>query len=448
MTLNIRFLSGNIFLTIDIPQIPGNEVYTPKTMNYEEIKILFELNILTEQYYMLINNDENIYTNLYDIYEMKYKQNIILNNLNIIFLPYNKNDVDKIKNVQFGFGFTNDIDIFPNDDLKSDKLFVLMAVNNCGKNYKYISKELQEDKQIIINAAFSERYRYECLNYMPQKYKKDKDFIKYFLNHNVHNIRFASDNLKNDLELVNFVINKSGSVLQYLNDLYKDNEEIVRIAINNYPNCFEYISERLRNKKEIIIECIEILKSSPEKYNNIIRFISEEHQNDKEIVLPLVELCGDNLQYASDKLKKDKDVVYAAIKNDAEAFIHADELFFKDKEFILLCLHPKGYDEEYYEDFLEDLSDNFKDDKEIVLACVKKCGNNFKYASNRLKNDKDVVLEAIDNCYYDFYEKMSDKDKLEYIAKRNINIDNIINDTELKDDSSILKQIIKKIKIN
>ena len=363
----------------------------------------------------------------------------------------------------------------PNEDLKSDKLFVLMSVNYSGIFYKYISKELQQDKQIIINAALSEKSRYQCLNYIPLKYKENKDFIKYFINYNSANIRFASDDLKNDIELVNFAINQSGFALQYLNEIYRDNEDIVRIAINNYPRCFqyiserfrdnedivriaikddpkcfEYISERLRNNKEIIMECIKILQLSKEKYNNILRFVSEIHRNDKEIVLPLVGMNGSDLQYVSEDLITDKDVVYAAINNDSTVFMDADELFFEDREFILLCLNTNGYDEENYEKFLEDLIDNFKDDKDIVLAAVKKCGNNIKYASNRLKNDKDVVLAAIDNCYYDFYEyeKMSNDDICKDIKKRNINIDNILNETNLKDDLDILKQIIKKIKIN
>jgi len=65
----IRFLSGEMFLSIDTPNTP---------MTYDEIKKLFIKFIKLDSFYMLVNNDENIYTNLYDIYEMKYKKNILL----------------------------------------------------------------------------------------------------------------------------------------------------------------------------------------------------------------------------------------------------------------------------------------------------------------------------------------------------------------------------------
>ena len=95
--IDIKYISGEIFRTIDYNNNNNN-------MSYEEIKLLFDSNIIIDQYYMIVNNidnnTENIYTNLYDIYEMKYKKNIILNDINIIFLPYDKLDVDKIKKAE------------------------------------------------------------------------------------------------------------------------------------------------------------------------------------------------------------------------------------------------------------------------------------------------------------------------------------------------------------
>ena len=178
-----------------------------------------------------------------------------------------------------------------------------------------------------------------------------------------------------------------------------------------------------------------------------VKSISNIHKNDKEIVLPLMEINGNDLTYVSDELKKDKDVVFAAIKNDPTVFDEADDIFFEDREFILLCLNTIGYDEDNYKDFLINLTNKFKDDKEIVLAAVKKYGNNIKYASNRLKNDKDIILAAIDNCYYDIYEGMSNNEIFTNIKKRNININNILTETNLKNDTDVLLQIIKKIKI-
>ena len=183
----------------------------------------------------------------------------------------------------------------------------------------------------------------------------------------------------------------------------------------------------------------------------MIKYLSNDYRDDKNIVIELLKLNGQQLEYVSNRLKRDKEVVYTAINNDSNAFIYADESLFNDKNFILLALTNKdysgynGYDEEYYDHFLENLCDAFKDDDEIVLAAVNRCGTNIKHASNRLKNNKDIVLAAIDNCYY------NDSDDETYILdnkrKINSNIDIILNETKLQNDADILKQIIKKIKI-
>jgi hypothetical protein len=42
-------------------------------------------------------------------------------------------------------------------------------------------------------------------------------------------------------------------------------------------------------------------------------------------------------------------------------------------------------------------NDQLRDDKEVVLAAVRKDGYSLYYASDRLKNDKNVVLTAVEN---------------------------------------------------
>ena len=445
----ITKLTGDIFLTINYDRnIP---------IEYNEMKKLFNTNIIIESYYMLIKDNEKIYTNLYDIYEMKFKKDIILDNFNIIFLPYDKKDVKYINkpfDTLFGsFINTNNSCDFPNEELRNDKLFVLMAVNHNSKYYQKISDELKYDKQIIYNAVMND-YNCNCLEYIPTEYKKNKEFMKKCIKYNGCNIRFASNELKNDIELVNLSIEKEyNNGLEYLSDYYQDNEEFIKPLLNKYPRCFEYISKRLQNKKEIIMLCIEKLKELKpnDNYNKILSIINDKNKNDKNIFLPLVSMNGSDISYISNDLALDKDIVYSAIKQNPTSYKYIDKSFFNNKEFILLCLvdseYSNGYDEENYEDFLEDLDEKFKDDKDIVIASLKKCCKNIIHCSKRLRNDKDVILTAINNSYYDFYDNMKENDKIDYIKKRTENIDIILNKTKLKTNSDILIQVIKKIRI-
>ena len=45
---------------------------------------------------------------------------------------------------------------------------------------------------------------------------------------------------------------------------------------------------------------------------------------------------------------------------------------------------------------LEFVSDKLKNDRELVIASVKRSGRTLKFAGQELKNDKDLVLAAVD----------------------------------------------------
>jgi CII-binding regulator of phage lambda lysogenization HflD len=442
--ITITKMTGDKFLTINYDKnIP---------IEYNEMKKIFDKNIQINSYYMLIKDNDKIYTNLYDIYEIKFNKSIILDDLNIIYLPYDKKDVEYIKKIP-SYQITNELIDFPNEELRNDKLFVLMAVNHNSIYYEKISDKLKYDKQIIHNAVM-ENYECKCLEYIPYEYKNNKEFMKKYIKYNGCNIRYVSNELKNDEELVNLSIeNEFRNGLEYLSDYYKDNEDFIKPLLIKYPRCFEYISKRLQNKKEIIMLCIEKLKelNLDQNYNKILSLINDINKNDKEIVLPLISMNGYHILYIIGDLLLDKDIVYAAIKNDPTTYKYIDISFFNNKEFILLCLgnskYSNGYDEENYEYFLEGLDKKFKDDKEIVIASIKKCCKNFIHCSKRLKNNKEVILTAINNCYYDFYNNMEENDKIDYIKKRIKNIDIILENTKLKNDPDILNQVIKKIRI-
>ena len=438
--INILYLTGELYLTLEV----DNTV-----MNYNEIKTLFTSHIKLESYYMIVNNNENIYTNLYDIYEVKYRKNIVLNNeLNIIILPYTYEEVNKIKNYKPSYILIHwFVDNFPNDILKNDKLFALMTLNSHSMNYKLLSDSLKEDPQIIKNAVFSNGVpNYECLAYIPKKCKEDKKFIEFFINCNGKNIKFASPELKKDLELTHLALNNNIFAIEFIDQAYRDNEELMLKILNKNIICFEYISERLRYDKKIIMKCLNQLLINL-NFNQILQFTSDTNRNDKEIVLPLISINGDDLQYVSNELRRDREIVFTAVKNCPSAYVYADELFFDDKEFLLLSLAGEHYDEENYIDFLENLSNTLQDDKDIVLAAVKKCGTNIKFASERLRNDKDVVMEALKNCYYEQDKFMKNDEILRFKKKINKNIDIILKDTNLKNDSDVLQQVIKKIKL-
>ena len=350
--ISIVELSGNEFQKIQTqtnnPNLAIDKYQTLYT--YDQMKDLFNEHIKYDKYYMIVKDSTPIYTNLYDIYEMKDKTNIILDDvkLNIIFLPYNKKDVDEIKTfVPIFINLNNKFENKFNDDLLQDKLFVLMMVNHCGAYfYKYIHLSLKNDEQIILNAALAlshPRFSYLCyksLQHIPKEFKDNNKFFELICSIEGNNIQYASNNLRN-------------------------NKKLVDIALKSNPNSFRYISKKYRNDEYTILECIKILKMKEDSNNYLLSYISSDIIRDnKDIVIELVKMNGSQLEFASSRLKKDRDVVYAAIANDPYAYSFVDKSLNYDKYILLLILnYPKNNsDIDNYDDFLQNYPYNIIDE--------------------------------------------------------------------------------------
>ena len=93
--------------------------------------------------------------------------------------------------------------------------------------------------------------------------------------------------------------------------------------------------------------------------------LEEKYRADKEIVLLDLEYCPEDLEYASDELKKDKEIVLTAVNNYGPALKFAHEDLKKDKEIVLAAVNNFGL-------ALEFAHEDLKKDKEIVLTANKR----------------------------------------------------------------------------
>merc|ERR1712187_149346 len=104
---------------------------------------------------------------------------------------------------------------------------------------------------------------------------------------------------------------------------------------------------------------------------------------------------GRTLKFASDYLKNDTDIVTAAVKLHWWALDYASDYLKNNKKDIVLAAKSSIVTE--LETGLMDSSDldaDMWDDKDIVLALVKKRGSALKNASDYLKNDTDIFAAA------------------------------------------------------
>ena len=198
---------------------------------------------------------------------------------------------------------------------------------------------------------------------------------------------------------------------------------------------FKELSHKYRSDREIAMAAVK-----NNGYN--LYYVSEELTDDKELVLLAVKYDGECLSFASDRLRDDYDVVKAALNSDnynRRPFdLYPVSLRLRDnKEIIMAAVKKKGENLRY-------ASDRLKDDKEVVLAAIKNGGSAIGI-SKRLKNDEDVAMAAIDNgeSLSHFENKISDNRDIVMHAVKKHGFDLVHASERLKDDIEVVKEAIK-----
>ena len=195
-------------------------------------------------------------------------------------------------------------------------------------------------KSYVLNKIKNNDYDMEKL---PIKFKSDKDIFMEAIKYDVDNLKYASDKLKDDKEFI-------------LNSL-KNNEAFIQSGGEEFDG-------------------------EPIDYHHVVILnnVSDRLKNDKDVIMEAVKSDCENIKFISENLKNDKDFMLEILNNTKEWYVEQNIRYFFDSE----RKPPLAY-----------LSDKLKDDKEIVIECVKKDIDNLKYSSDRLKNDNDFIIKVL-----------------------------------------------------
>ena len=112
--------NNDIFITINIDKF--------NNLNYYDIHELYNKYIITDIYYIIFNDDEQIYTNLFPDYNNN--KLITLNNLRIQFMNYEKEEINRYIE-DFKYDRVNELlrdKKLKGNKLMNDKLFMLFAI--------------------------------------------------------------------------------------------------------------------------------------------------------------------------------------------------------------------------------------------------------------------------------------------------------------------------------
>lgn len=175
--------------------------------------------------------------------------------------------------------------------------------------------------------------------------------------------------------------------------------EILAVAIDSQPKDAYYRTFNRDKQFTLSQAAFGIDNDNGEDVYSPLRWADKSLQGDKNLVLSAVDKNWCAIQYASKDLQNDYDVVMTAIASQKQSSV----LFIENQRRPFSVVYeegPFGEEESYVPNgaYIQSplaYASKLRNDKEVVLAAVKKNGLALEYASTSLKNDSQVVLEAV-----------------------------------------------------
>lgn len=277
-------------------------------------------------------------------------------------------------------------------------------------------KKLKDDNSLSSDNVFINEVFFEAVN-VP----KEGVFICTFRNEDVYLIaKGTSVNAENKIPIDCYVkkFEFVSPAIYILDEVRLDGNTILRDdsgaedADGQIYNTYQMliidgkpyeIDEEFENKKSILKALSKYVKSDkttdPEVYKIIVKLekgviisideIKEKYRYHPEIVAKALEMDGYNLSRLSDEHKNNKELVETAVKSSPMAFEYASDKLKSDKNFLAEILKIDGR-------VLEFLSEEFRDNEELANIAVSNRASAIKFVNNKLKNDSEIIQNALD----------------------------------------------------
>ena len=197
--------------------------------------------------------------------------------------------------------------------------------------------------------------------YLGESVLNKKLFVNKLLKHVPSQYRFISKRLKRDKNLLAKTLKYCPKNMQYAGRNIRNNKDFVLPWITMHPYIFRYISKNLRDDYALC-------EIAVKRYGSYINYASARLKNDKSLALKAVSRSYKSYQYLSLTMKKDLDVMKAAIKRNSKVFkffpksLRKNKYFWKDmlkkgdiaiKDIFLACHFTLRRDPDIYEVVLD-----------------------------------------------------------------------------------------------
>lgn len=181
----------------------------------------------------------------------------------------------------------------------------------------------------------------------------------------------------------------ANKIIHHLPENLRDDKEVVMKALEADQYYFESISNRLKDDKDVA-------KKALNNGSQYFQYLSDRLRDDKQLAMKVLEKEPGMYWFISDRLKIDLDIL--KITDFKQISVNINEAdFFKEKiekkEFLKilnLLQNVKNY-KTWGFNLISNMSDDIKNDKELVMRIVSLSKRSYNSLTSHLKNDKDVI---------------------------------------------------------
>jgi hypothetical protein len=177
----------------------------------------------------------------------------------------------------------SDIIKYASDDIRNDKDIALKVLTKDGSSLQYFGKKIKEDEEMVRlaietdpdalwhaslalrsqEALAKKAVEKGCLLiYLPEKFKKRKDFVETAVGHYGLNLEEASDWIKNDREVVLKAIESDSRAFAYASPRLREDRNLIEVALRKSlekmePPSLEYVSKEMKSDISLLMLFIE-----------------------------------------------------------------------------------------------------------------------------------------------------------------------------------------------
>ncbi|CAJ1379772.1 unnamed protein product [Effrenium voratum] len=214
-----------------------------------------------------------------------------------------------------------------------DRDFILTVVQSNGEALEDAPPELQEDREVVLEALRSSNGW--ALQFAAAGLKRDREIVLTAVRRNGLSLEFAAAEMRADRDVVLAAVQVQGEALEFAAEALRNDHEIVATAIRTSRGwAMQFASQELRKDRRLVLGALHA--------NGLMLEHAPSLQGDAEIVVAAVRSNPAALQFATEKLKGDKAVVLAAVSKDGNTLRYASKAMKASREVVLAAAQQAG----------------------------------------------------------------------------------------------------------